>query len=101
MPNPNTYSGPSRLCRTGDQEWTTVTDLPTAGLRGIDILEFARALHSGWPPRNSPENALHVLEIMTAAATSAETSAFVDVHSGFTSMPLLPQDCAPESRTLA
>ncbi|MFD1935029.1 Gfo/Idh/MocA family protein [Nonomuraea mangrovi] len=82
-PNPNNFTGPVRLRRTGAPDWT---DLPVTGTtagRGIGVLEMARAMAAGRPHRASGELALHVVEVMTAILQSADEARFVDVTSTF------------------
>jgi predicted dehydrogenase len=95
LPNPNMYEGPSRLCRPGEQGWTTVADPVATARRGVGVLELARAIRAGQPHRTSAANAVHVLDVMAAVAESAEKGTFVEVDSGFDAPALLPEDWAP------
>ncbi|MET9341165.1 Gfo/Idh/MocA family oxidoreductase [Nonomuraea sp. NPDC003804] len=82
-PDPNNFTGPVRLRRTGAPEWT---DLPVEGTtlgRGIGVLEMARAIAAGRPHRASGELAAHVVEVMAAILQSAEEGRFVPVTSTF------------------
>lgn len=86
------YEGPSRLWWPGEQEWATVADPATTARRGVGVLEFARAIRAGLPHRARAENAVHILDVMTAVAESVDRAAFVDVRSGFAPPDLLPAD---------
>jgi len=74
LPDPNTFGGPIRLRRRGDDDWA---DHPLdAGhadnARGLGIIELARHLREGMPMVTSAANALHVLDAMSATLGSAE-----------------------------
>ena len=74
VPNPNTFGGPVRLKRNGDEAWTDVDLLP-ANLpqqRGIGLADMLWAQRSGRAHRTSSALALHVLELMTGALVAAE-----------------------------
>lgn len=100
LPDPNAYGGRSMLRRAGDREWRPMPEPAAVAGRGIGVLELARALRGGPRHRNSAERSLHVLEVMTAVAESAERSTFVPVHSEFAKPTLVPDDWAPEALTL-
>lgn len=100
LPNPNMYFGRCALRRAGDQDWTTLADPAAAAGRGVGVLEMARALRAGEPHRACAENAVHILEVMAAAAESAESSVFTEVRSGFMKPALLPGDWAHDAYTL-
>ncbi|SCD84031.1 Predicted dehydrogenase [Streptomyces sp. DvalAA-14] len=84
------FDGPSRLL-TGtapDSPWRTV---PAAGVpsgRGVGVLELARAVRAGRPPRASGELAYHVLDIMLSVEESIDLGGPVRVES--TTAPVLP-----------
>ncbi|MFL5803320.1 MAG: Gfo/Idh/MocA family oxidoreductase, partial [Roseiflexaceae bacterium] len=68
LPDPNTFGGPVRLRRAGEQEWQ---DIPlTHGYiensRGLGLADLAYGLRTGRPHRASGELAYHVLDIMHA-----------------------------------
>ena len=83
LPDPNHFDGDVRLCTPDTPEWTVLP--PGAGLagggRGIGLLDLAEAIAEGRPHRASAEVALHVLEVMAAVATSADTGGSVAVAS--------------------
>lgn len=100
VPNPNTFGGPVKMFKAGDDEWR---DLPVQGStlgRGIGVVEMARAIRNDQAHRASGELALHVLELMTAIDKSAGTGRFVDVRSTADRPDPLPADWEPREATL-
>jgi predicted dehydrogenase len=73
VPNPNTFGGPVRVKRSGDEAWTDIELLPATlpQQRGIGLADMLWAQESGRAHRTSGALALHVLELMTAALTAA------------------------------
>lgn len=72
--DPNTFGGPLRLKRAGDESWT---DLPlthgyTENSRGLGVADMAHALSSGRAHRAGGELAYHVLDIMQSTLEAAE-----------------------------
>ena len=74
VPNPNTFGGPVRVKRNGDEAWTDIELLPATlpQQRGIGLADMMWARRTGRAHRTSAALALHVLELMTAALVSAE-----------------------------
>lgn len=69
IPDPNNFGGAVELWRHDAREWRTMplsNDL-TANLRGLGVVDMARAVREGRPHRANGEIAYHVLEIMHAA----------------------------------
>lgn len=52
---------------------------PQANYRGLGLAEMADAILGGRPHRANGEFALHILAVMEAIASAAETSAFVEI----------------------
>jgi predicted dehydrogenase len=81
VPDPNTFGGPVRIRRQGDEEWLDVdlvdTHLPQ--FRGIGCADMLWARRTGRPHRTSAELALHVLELMTAAIDSSEHGRVIEL----------------------
>ncbi|BCJ33728.1 oxidoreductase [Actinocatenispora thailandica] len=100
LPDPNTFTGTIRLRRAGDDDWSAVPAKGPDTGRGLGVLDLARAVRAGTPHRASGELALHVLELMTAIAASAETGAFVPIGSSCAAPALLPDDFDPYTATL-
>lgn len=68
LPDPNTFSGPVKLRRAGEQTWEeiSITRDYTENSRGLGVADMAQALADNRPHRASGEMAFHVLEIMSA-----------------------------------
>jgi predicted dehydrogenase len=81
VPDPNTFGGPVRIKRFGEQEWTDVPLLEHAipQQRGIGLAEMLWAQRTGRAHRASADLALHVLELMTATIASADDGRRVDL----------------------
>jgi predicted dehydrogenase len=81
VPDPNTFGGPVRIRRQGDEDWVDVdlvdTHLPQ--FRGIGCADMLWAQRSGRAHRTSAELALHVLELMTAAIASSDDGRVIDL----------------------
>ncbi|WP_216326916.1 Gfo/Idh/MocA family protein [Deinococcus aestuarii] len=74
LPDPNTFGGPLRLRRRGDEEWETV-DLTRPfqdNARGIGLADMLDAISRGTPHRASGELAFHVLDVMHTILEAAE-----------------------------
>jgi predicted dehydrogenase len=83
VPDPNSFGGPVSIRRQGDDEWTEI-DLLEPHLpqfRGIGLADMLWAQRTERPHRASAELALHVLELMSAAITSAEHGRVVDLET--------------------
>jgi predicted dehydrogenase len=83
VPDPNGFGGPVSIRRQGDDEWTEV-DLLEPHLpqfRGIGLADMLWAQRTERPHRASAELASHVLELMSAAITSAEEGRAVDLET--------------------
>ncbi|MFJ9907507.1 Gfo/Idh/MocA family protein [Streptomyces sp. NPDC101152] len=99
LPDPNYFDGELRVCRTGEEEWTT---LPTAGPadgRGMGVLDMARSLRAGQPHRATGELAHHVVDTMVSIAEAIDAGTFVDVTSSAPASAPLPEDWAPTEAT--
>ena len=83
VPNPNTFDGPVRVKRNGDENWTEIALLPAhiPQQRGIGLADMMWAQRTGRAHRTSSALALHVLELMTGALTAAEQGRRVDLHT--------------------
>lgn len=67
------FDGATRVL-AGDDRETDWAEVPPPGVhreRGVGVLELARAVRAGRPPRASGELALHALEVMLAIEESA------------------------------
>ena len=99
VPNPNTFGGPVRLKRKGDDAWTDVELLPAhlPQQRGIGLADMLWAQRSGRPHRTSGALALHVLELMTSALQSAEQGRRIDLATTCERAAPLPVGLAPNT----
>lgn len=68
VPDPNTFGGPVRLRRAGENDWRDIPLTPgyTTNSRGIGVADMAYALRAGQPHRASGALAYHVLDSMQA-----------------------------------
>jgi predicted dehydrogenase len=96
-PDPNTFNGTVQLLSGGQTR-----EVPTEfeWVRGVGVLELARALRAGVPERASGALAFHVLDIMSSIAESIERKAPVAVESTVERPPALPEDWDPAAAAL-
>ncbi|MDF1515657.1 MAG: Gfo/Idh/MocA family oxidoreductase [Anaerolineae bacterium] len=83
VPDPNTFGGPVRIRRAGDDDWHEVP-IPfgyTKNSRGIAVADMAYALRSGRKHRASGELAYHVLDIMHATLQTALEGKHIELES--------------------
>ncbi|HJP30170.1 MAG TPA: Gfo/Idh/MocA family oxidoreductase [Candidatus Latescibacteria bacterium] len=82
VPDPNTFDGPVRLRRAGQDDWQEVplTHSVEVG-RGIGVADMAYGLRSGRPHRASGELAYHVLELMHAFGEASDRASHVEIES--------------------
>lgn len=87
------FDDPPALLRSGEPDagWTDIPSFGESRDRGVGVLEMARAIRAGRPPRASGELAYHVLDVTLAIEESAATGRPVAVDS---SAPAVP---APEA----
>lgn len=99
LPDPNTFGGPLRIRRTGE-DWV---DLPVTGTevgRGIGVLDMARGLRTNTPPRASGDLAGHVLATMEQVLASAEGGTFQSLPAVALDVEPLPRDWDPTAVTI-
>ena len=83
VPDPNTFGGPVRIRRAGDDEWQNVP-IPfgyTKNSRGLAVADMAYALRSGRKHRASGELAYHVLDVMHATLETALEGKHIEIQS--------------------
>jgi predicted dehydrogenase len=99
VPNPNTFDGPVRIKRIGDEGWTDVDLLPAhlPQRRGIGLADMIWAQRSGRAHRASAALGLHVLEIMTGALAAADTGRRIALHTACDRAAPLPVGLAPNT----
>jgi predicted dehydrogenase len=100
VPDPNNFNGHLRLRTAGSPEPRDLQATGTTVGRGIGVLDMARALRTGTAHRASGELALHVLDVMTAIATSARGTGFEGVPGWTEKLEALPEDWDPLEATL-
>jgi predicted dehydrogenase len=96
------FDGPTRLLREPgpDSDWETVAPPGAARDRGVGVLEMARAIRAGRPPRASGQLAFHVLDVLLAIEESAASGQPVPVTSTADPVPPLDEDWSPATPTL-
>ena len=85
VPDPNTFGGPVRVWRSGEDTWTDVPlTHPYAGnSRGLGLADMAQAIRSGRKHRAGGELGGHVLDIIHGFLDSSESGRHVEVTSTF------------------
>ena len=81
VPDPNTFGGPVRLRRKGDERWHDVPLVHNSTERGLGVADMAQALRLNRPHRASGELAYHVLDTMQSIQDAADERRFVQVTS--------------------
>ena len=84
----------------GDAAWETLAAPADQRGRGVGVLEMARAIRAGRPPRASGELAYHVLDVLLAIEESAQAGTPVLVASSAGLVPPLEPGWSAGSRTL-
>ena len=85
VPDPNTFGGPVRVWRSGEDAWTDVplTHPYTGNSRGLGLADMAHAVRTGRRHRASGELGGHVLDVIHAFLDSSEAGRHVEVTSTF------------------
>jgi len=85
VPDPNTFGGPVRVWRSGEDAWTDVplTHSYTGNSRGLGLADMAHAVRTGREHRASGELGGHVLDVIHAFLDSSEAGRHVEVTSTF------------------
>jgi predicted dehydrogenase len=78
-----------------DHQWSESAPGGVHRERGVGVLEFARALRDGRPPRASGRLAFHALEVMLAIEESARSGGSVAIRSTAPGVDALPVDWDP------
>jgi predicted dehydrogenase len=96
------FNEPPAVLRAGaDEDWTDVPPVGEERDRGVGVLEMARAIRAGVPPRASGELAYHVLDVMLAIEESADSGRPVEVASTAPAVPPLAAGWSSIEATLA
>jgi predicted dehydrogenase len=96
------FDGPTRLLRDPDQPdgWETLPPPGHPRDRGAGVLEMARAIRAGQPPRASGRLAYHVLDVLLAIEESAASGQPVEITSTTDPVMALDEDWNPAAATL-
>lgn len=97
VPDPNTFGGPVRLFRNGNDAWQ---DMPfthgyATNSRSMGVADMATAIQSGRPHRCSGALAHHVLEVMHAFEASSQQGGRVMLQSRCDQPAALPLNLLP------
>lgn len=93
------FDGPTRLLANGADDWTSSAPPGVARVRGVGVLEMARAIRAGAAPRASGRLAYHVLDAMLAVEDSIASGAPVVLDSSADPITALPADWDPTATT--
>ena len=95
VPDPNTFGGPVRLKRAGDEEWRAapLSQGYAENSRGLGVADMAAALLGGRPPRAGGLLAYHVLDVMHAFHEASDKGQHVRVRSSCERPAALPPGC--------
>jgi predicted dehydrogenase len=79
VPDPNTFGGPVKLRKPGEDEWTDVplVDGYAEQARGIGLADMVLAMDEGRPHLASGDLALHVLDLMQAVHEASAEERYV------------------------
>jgi len=96
------FNEPPGILHGTDAEagWTSVLLAGEPRDRGIGVLEMARAIRAGRPPRASGQLAYHVLDVLLAIEESAHTGQPVDVVSTAPDVPPLDPEWSSATAAL-
>ena len=100
LPDPNHFEGASSLWRFGDSEPDFLPATGSTFGRGTGVVDLARAIRSGTDERASGALAAHVLDVLLAISTSAETHETVAVESAVGRPVPLDESWDPAQRTV-
>ncbi|MFP4138996.1 MAG: Gfo/Idh/MocA family protein [Phycisphaerae bacterium] len=92
-PDPNTFGGPVKIKRGGD-DWEEIqVDRPyTENSRCLGVADMAAAAESGRPHRCSGELAVHVLDIMLALQETGDSGRYATLETGIDRPSPMPAD---------
>ena len=96
-PDPNMFGGTIEIHSGGE---TRTQETEFEWVRGVGVLDLARAIRAGEPERASGALAYHVLDMMASIAESADKRRPVRVASTVERPPVLPEDWNPAAATL-
>jgi predicted dehydrogenase len=93
LPDPNTFGGPVRLRRGGEERWEELplTHGYAANSRGLGVADMAEAMRLGRAHRANGDLAYHVLDIMHAVHDASEQGRHIEMSSTCTRPDPLPR----------
>jgi predicted dehydrogenase len=96
-PDPNTFGGPVRVFRPGNEDWENAafTHAYSDNSRGIGVADMAQGIMSDRPHRCDGRLAYHVLEIMHAYEKSSIDGKTIDLESTCEQPAALPLGMLP------
>jgi predicted dehydrogenase len=96
------FNEPPSVLRAAEPDagWAEVPPAGEPRDRGVGVLELARAIRAGRPPRASGQLAYHVLDVMLAIEESAESGRPVEVEPAVLDVPPLEADWSSVTATL-
>lgn len=96
-PDPNTFGGPVRLRRKGEERWREVPIRHrwVENSRGLGVAEMAEAIQQQRRHRANGELAHHVLDLMHAFHDSARDGRHIDIRTTCERPEPLPADWQP------
>ena len=81
IPDPNTFRGPVQVGRARNEGWSDVPLAFPENARMIGVVDMVKAIRDGRPHRASGDQALHVLEVMTAFDKSSESGQHIQIQN--------------------
>jgi len=83
VPDPNTFGGPVKVKRSGEEDWydVPISSSTVENCRGIGVEDMARVLREGGRHQANESLAYHVLDLMHAFHESSEKGRHVNVKS--------------------
>jgi predicted dehydrogenase len=93
------FDGPTRLYANGAEDWSGTNPPGVPRVRGVGVLEMARAIRAGEQPRASGKLAYHALDAMLAVEDSIESGAPIVLDSSSDPITALPADWDPTAQT--
>ena len=100
LPDPNMFDGDSALWRFGEEDPTAVPATGSTYGRGSGVVDLARAIRSGWVETANGTVAAHVLDVLLAIESSAQSGQSVGVESTVVKPTPLPTSWDPAAATL-
>lgn len=96
VPDPNTFGGPVRIRRNGENEWSDVPlrSVYSDNSRGLGVSDLISAEQNNREHRANARTAYHVLDIMHSILDSSEEGKHVELVSSMTRPAPLPEGLA-------